>query len=45
MLIVTDTFHGMTLQERHKMIYSMLSDELQRIHAINLITKTVNEFE
>lgn len=43
--LVTDDFEGMKLPMRHRMIYKLIQDEMQRynIHAVQLKTKTVKE--
>ncbi|KAJ3989853.1 bola-like protein-domain-containing protein [Lentinula detonsa] len=39
--IVSDEFEGKTTMQRHRMIYSILSEELnQGLHALSLKTKT-----
>lgn len=46
MLIVSDTFKGKLPVQRHRMVYALLDDEFQRgLHAINIVTKTVAEYE
>ncbi|KAF9244948.1 bola-like protein-domain-containing protein [Melanogaster broomeanus] len=42
--VISDAFKGMTTLQRHRMIYSALSDELaQGLHALSLKTKTPQE--
>ncbi|KAK5960772.1 Bol1p PWA37_002209 [Arxiozyma heterogenica] len=43
--LVTDDFEGMKLPMRHRIIYKLIQDEMQRynIHAVQLKTKTVKE--
>ncbi|EUC54816.1 BolA domain protein [Rhizoctonia solani AG-3 Rhs1AP] len=42
--VVSDSFIGKTTMQRHRMIYSALSEELaQGLHALSLQTKTPDE--
>ncbi|KIK99058.1 hypothetical protein PAXRUDRAFT_132855 [Paxillus rubicundulus Ve08.2h10] len=42
--VISDAFQGRTTLQRHRMIYSALSDELARgLHALSLKTKTLEE--
>lgn len=42
--VVSAKFEGYSLLERHKMIYSLLADEMkERVHALRLKTMTKNE--
>ncbi|GBE81098.1 bola-like protein [Sparassis latifolia] len=42
--VVSEAFRGKTTMQRHRMIYSALSDELsQGLHALSLKTKTPEE--
>ncbi|KAJ1784048.1 BolA domain UV induced protein Uvi31 [Coemansia sp. RSA 2399] len=46
--IVSDKFDGLTLVKRHKEVYALLKDEMEReggIHALGLVTKTPEEME
>ncbi|KAJ3353901.1 hypothetical protein GGF32_002759 [Allomyces javanicus] len=44
--IVSDTFAGKPLLQRHRMIYGILGDELRAgLHALQLATKTPAEME
>ena len=42
--VVSDMFKGMTLLDRHRLIYQALSEPMRdgRIHAIEINTKTLN---
>ncbi|CCF60399.1 hypothetical protein KAFR_0K00440 [Kazachstania africana CBS 2517] len=43
--IVSDSFEGLTLPSRHRMIYKLINDEITKygIHSIQLKTKTASE--
>lgn len=42
--IVSDMFQGLSLVQRHKMIYTILNDEMnQGIHALSINAKTIDE--
>lgn len=43
--IVSDAFKGLNLPSRHRLVYSLLSEEfdLMGLHALSLRTKTVEE--
>ncbi|KAJ2403230.1 BolA domain UV induced protein Uvi31 [Coemansia sp. RSA 2559] len=44
--IVSDKFDGLTQMKRHREVYALLKDEMQReggIHALGLVTKTPEE--
>ncbi|EPS97714.1 hypothetical protein FOMPIDRAFT_1024905 [Fomitopsis schrenkii] len=44
--VVSEQFRGKTTMQRHRLIYSMLSDELsQGLHALSLKTKTPEEVQ
>ncbi|CUA74840.1 hypothetical protein RSOLAG22IIIB_05736 [Rhizoctonia solani] len=44
--VVSDSFVGKTTMQRHRMIYSALSEELaQGVHALSLQTKTPDEVD
>lgn len=44
--IVTDTFEGKSMIDRHREINTLLEDEFKNgLHALSLVTKTVKEFE
>ncbi|KAJ3250969.1 hypothetical protein HK103_003034 [Boothiomyces macroporosus] len=44
--VVSDEFKGKPLVQRHRLIYSILGDELkQGLHALSLTTKTKEEYE
>ncbi|KAI8376433.1 bola protein [Radiomyces spectabilis] len=44
--VVSEQFQGKSLMQRHRMIYGLLSDELnQGLHALSLKTKTPAELE
>ncbi|CAO3617830.1 unnamed protein product [Cunninghamella echinulata] len=44
--VVSDKFEGKTLMQRHRLIYSLLDDELkQGLHALTLKTKTQKEID
>ncbi|MDP2600053.1 MAG: BolA family protein [Deltaproteobacteria bacterium] len=46
LLIVSASFEGKTLMERHRMVYSLLAQELkEEIHALALKTCTPPEWE
>lgn len=48
LIIVSDAFQGKAQPARHRMIYSLLADELKQdkgIHALQLQTKTPAEWE
>ena len=47
LVIVSDSFNGMPLIKRHRTINSLLQEELEKkgLHALQLVTKTVEEFE
>lgn len=43
--VVADAFKGKSPVERHRMVYSLLNDEFEQgLHAINIVTKTPEEF-
>lgn len=44
--VVSDKFQGMPLVKRHKLIYSLLKDEIEvdEVHALQLTTKISKEF-
>jgi acid stress-induced BolA-like protein IbaG/YrbA len=45
-VIVSDTFIGKTLLDRHKMVYGVLGDAMkERIHALSLKTYTPQQWE
>lgn len=45
-LIVSDTFNGKTLLERHKLVYGVLGEAMkERIHALSLKTYTPEQWE
>lgn len=41
--IVSSTFEGMSRLKRHKLVYDILSEEMKKIHALALTTKTPEE--
>lgn len=42
--VVSSTFEGMTLVQRHRKVYSILSEEVrERIHALSMETRTPSE--
>lgn len=42
--VVSEAFEGKTLVKRHRMIYSLLQDELQNgLHALSIVAKTPSE--
>ncbi|CAL5184896.1 unnamed protein product [Lathyrus oleraceus] len=42
--IVSPKFEGQSLVKRHRMVYDLLSDELQSgLHALSIVAKTPNE--
>ncbi|KAI8385751.1 bola protein [Blakeslea trispora] len=45
--VVSEAFQGKSLMQRHRLIYNLLSDELQHqgLHALTLKTKTLAEVE
>lgn len=45
--IVSDAFEGKNMPTRHRLIYLLLSDELQNqgVHALQMKTKTPKEYE
>ncbi|KAK9694723.1 BolA domain UV induced protein Uvi31 [Basidiobolus ranarum] len=44
--VVSDQFEGKNLMQRHRMIYSLLNDELaEGLHALALKTKTPKEVQ
>ncbi|KZT70974.1 bola-like protein [Daedalea quercina L-15889] len=44
--VVSEQFRGKTTMQRHRLIYSMLSEELsQGLHALSLKTKTPEEVQ
>lgn len=43
--IVTEAFNGMTLVKRHQMIYLLLGDTMQKIHALQISAKTPQEVQ
>ena len=45
LLVISEKFHGLSLIDRHKMIYNIFSDELTNdIHALQIKTYTKNEW-
>ena len=45
-IVISDKFSGMTLVDRHKMIYSIFSDKIvTEIHAIQIQTYTLDEWK
>jgi acid stress-induced BolA-like protein IbaG/YrbA len=45
-VIVSDTFIGKTLLERHKLVYGVLGEAMnERIHALSLKTYTPQQWE
>ncbi|UWI83124.1 BolA family protein [Wolbachia endosymbiont of Howardula sp.] len=44
-MLICDFFINMTLIKRHRMIYDLLSEELNLIHALSLQIYTISEFE
>ncbi|KAL1563022.1 hypothetical protein AAHA92_05533 [Salvia divinorum] len=44
--VISEGFEGKSLVKRHRMIYSMLQDELQSgLHALSIVAKTPSEVE
>ncbi|EGO25396.1 hypothetical protein SERLADRAFT_387248 [Serpula lacrymans var. lacrymans S7.9] len=44
--VISEAFKGKSTMQRHRMIYSALSDELaQGLHALSLRTKTLEEIQ
>ena len=44
-IIISDTFDGMSLIDRHKLIYKSLDEYITKeIHALQLITQTKEEY-
>ena len=45
-VIVSDTFNGKTLLERHKLVYNALGEAMkEKIHALSLKTYTPEQWE
>ena len=45
-IVISDKFLGMTLVDRHKMIYSIFSDKIvTEIHAMQIQTYTLDEWK
>lgn len=46
-LVVSPEFLGKTSVQRHRMVYSLLNEELNSkgLHAVNIVTKTPQEYE
>jgi BolA protein len=45
LLIVSEAFHGLSLIQRHKLVYAQVGDLMQRdIHALSIRAKTPAEF-
>ena len=46
LLVVSDDFSNISVLNRHKMIYSLLSDELNGpVHSLSICAKTVSEWK
>ncbi|KAI9280383.1 bola-like protein-domain-containing protein [Sporodiniella umbellata] len=47
MVVVSDNFQGKSLMQRHRMVYGLLTDELQNqgLHALSISAKTPEEIE
>jgi BolA-like protein 1 len=44
--IVSDSFNGIKLLERHRLVNNMLNEEFENgLHALSLTTKTQEEFD
>lgn len=45
--LVSDRFKGLSLPNRHRLVYAAISNDMKKynIHAIQLKTKTIEEFE
>ena len=43
--IVADAFSGMSLVKRHKLVYMLLGDTMQKIHALQISAKAPDEVE
>lgn len=45
-LVVSPDFQGKTPVQRHRMVYSLLNEELSTkgLHAVNIVTKTPEEY-
>ncbi|CDI97271.1 transcription regulator [Echinococcus multilocularis] len=43
-LVVSDQFEGKTLLQRHRMVNSLLSEEMKKIHALTLTTLTPKQW-
>ena len=44
-VIVSEIFVGKALVERHRLVQSVLSEEIKKIHALSLIIKTPQEWQ
>ena len=45
-VIVSSSFNGLNLLERHKLVYNALNDMIkQEIHALSMKTYTINEWQ
>ncbi|CAO3699309.1 unnamed protein product [Rhizopus stolonifer] len=47
MIVVSEEFQGKSLMKRHRMVYGLLTDELQNkgLHALSISAKTQTEIE
>ena len=45
LIIVSDDFDGLALIKRHQLVYKALGSLVDEIHAISIVSKTINQWK
>lgn len=45
LVLVTDVFHGKRLVQRHQLVYSILKEEMTKIHALAMHLYSIKEWQ
>ena len=44
-VVISEDFEGLNLIKRHQLVYKALENLVSKIHAISIVSKTVNEWK